>query len=715
MLDGVLPPSFTGAPLLGDWIRVRADGGFDVRSGKVELGQGISAALVQIACTGLGVDAGQVRLIAGDTAVSPDEGYTAGSQSIEVGGAALRHASAAACQVFAAQAAQRLGVAVDQLRVARGIFAASDGRAGVSYSELAGTFSYRELRLDQVPLQHAVGAAAAGKEVASGRFLRSDLPAKLTGGGFIHDMVLPGMLHARVLRGPHSFSRPLTVDQQALRALVGVEEVLHVGDFLAIGGADESRIAAASIAAERFIEWQLPVLPAYGETEAVLTTLPAETSIPVATGTPSTGAAATRLTRRYSRPYIAHAAIGAACALAAPGGAQQGEPWALTVWSHSQGVFKLRDQIAEALHLEPASVRVIHAAGAGCYGHNGADDVAFDAALLARSWKRPVRVQWSRRDELSVSPMGSASLVELQAGLDANGMITDLQLQVWSHTHLARPGWGQGINLLGAWSSDAAIARPPSLDVPLPTGGGLRNSIPCYELPALEIRHHFLPDAPMRVSALRSLGAHANVFAIESFMDELAVAAGQDPVAFRLRHLQDPRSRTVIETVARMCNWSARGHGGEGSGLGIGFGRYKNRGGYCAVAIAVTVEAAVKVEQVWAAVDVGAIVHRDGLLNQVEGGIVQALSWSLKESVRWGHEGIVSGSWDDYPILNFDEVPLVSIELIDQAGEPSLGAGEVAAGPVAGALGNAVAHALGVRARHLPFTADRLLNLIQST
>ncbi|MDB5945780.1 MAG: aldehyde dehydrogenase [Ramlibacter sp.] len=712
-MDGVLPPSFAGAPLLGDWIRVRPDGGFDIRTGKVELGQGISAALIQIACTGLGVEPDQVKLIAGDTALCPDEGYTAGSQSIEVGGAALRHASAAARQVFAAEAAQRLGISASEVRVARGIFSAEYGERGMSYRDLARTFDYGGLRIDALQVDSRSPIAIA--DVASAPcFLRSDLPAKLTGGGFIHDMAIEGMLHARVLRGRHPFSRPILVDLAALRALPGVTEVLRVGDFLAVGGSDEASVVAASTAAARLVEWQVPVLPPFGETEAVLTALPAETSIPVSAGTPPAAGGGPRLTRRYSRPYIAHAAIGTACALAAPAAPHNEGPFQLTVWSHTQGAFKLRDQIAEALQLEPGSVRVIHVAGAGCYGHNGADDVAFDAALLARAWNRPVRVQWSRRDELTVSPMGAASLVELQAGLDGEGTISDLRIQVWSHTHLARPGWGQGVNLLGAWAADPAIACPAPLDVPLPTGGGLRNSIPGYELPALEIRHHFIAAAPMRVSALRSLGSHANLFALESFMDELAAAANVDPVEFRLRHLKDGRARHVVQTAARMCDWAARTPGGEGRGLGFGFGRYKNRAGYFAVATEVSVEAAVKVEKVWAAVDVGAIVHRDGLLNQVEGGIVQALSWSLKEAVRWGPEGILTSSWDDYPILNFDEVPLVAIELIDRPDQPSLGAGEVAAGPVAGALGNAIAHALEVRARHLPFTADRLLDVIQA-
>jgi CO/xanthine dehydrogenase Mo-binding subunit len=256
--------------------------------------------------------------------------------------------------------------------------------------------------------------------------------------------------------------------------------------------------------------------------------------------------------------------------------------------------------------------------------------------------------------------------------------------------------------------------RPTPVDVPLPNGGGLRNAIPYYVLPALEVRHHFIAEGPIRTSALRSLGAHANVFAIESFMDELADAAGLDPLVFRLLHLADDRARHVCEAVARLARWSDRPAGGDGQGFGFGFARYKNRAGYLAVVVEIVVDEGVRVRHVWAVADAGAIVHRDGLLNQIEGGILQALSWSLKESVRWGPRGLLSTTWDDYPILTFAELPEVVIELVDRFDEPSLGAGELAPGPVAGALGNAVAHALGVRARHLPLAPDRLLALVHA-
>ena len=709
-----LPASIVAHPKLGDWLRVRDDGGFDVLSGKVELGQGISAALIKIACVGLGVDPDQVRLIAGDTARSPDEGYTAGSQSIEVGGSALRHACDVMRRLGAAAAARRLDASSGSLQVRRGRFTSAADANGVGYHELAGAVDWPNHRLDSTLADIGTGIDAIVPTRDDAVFARADLLVKLTGGGFVQDLVLDGMLHARVIRGPHPASRPAAVDETALRALDGVQTIVHRGDFLALIGPDESRLVAAAAAARRSIAWELPALPPCGDIEALLTGLPATTSVAFASGVAEPVDGERRLRRRYSRPYIAHAAIGTSCAVAAPRSATAGDSCRLTVWSHTQGSFKLRDQIATALRLASPEVRVVHMAGPGCYGHNGADDVAFDAALLALTLHAPVRVQWAREDEMRVAPLGAASLVELEATLDERGRITSWQTQVWSQSHLTRPGAGTGVQLLGAWNCEPTQPRPTPIDVPLPNGGGLRNAIPYYALPALEVQHHFIAEAPLRTSALRSLGAHANVFAIESFMDELADAAGLDPLAFRLLHLADDRARHVCEAVARLACWADRPKGGDGHGFGFGFSRYKNRAGYLAVVVEIVVDEAVRVRRVWAVADAGRVVHRDGLLNQIEGGILQALSWSLKESVRWGPEGVLSSTWDDYPILTFAELPEVVVELVDRPDEPSLGAGEVAPGPVAGALGNAVAHALGVRARHLPLSPDRLLASIDA-
>jgi CO/xanthine dehydrogenase Mo-binding subunit len=449
------------------------------------------------------------------------------------------------------------------------------------------------------------------------------------------------------------------------------------------------------------------MLPSVTEVRDFLPTLPSVRSLVHRQGEAFVAGALRRREANYSKPYIAHASIGPSCALACYDGGK------LTIWSHTQGSHLLRGQIAKAIGAAINDVEVIHKDGAGCYGHNGADDVALDAALLARACARPVLLQWTREDELAWSPYGSAMVVRVAASLDATGRIVDWQHEIWSHTHIRRPGWGEGVNLLAAAHMDPPFPPPPAKDVPQPTGGADRNAIPLYDFPAQEISYNFIADMPLRVSALRSLGAFANVFAIESFMDELAAATNTDTIEFRLRHLQDPRAREVIEKVAKAARWTT-GEKGDGTrGRGLGFARYKNRSAYCAVIAEVEVGETLRVKRVIAAVDAGQVVNPDGLTNQIEGGIVQAISWTLKEQVLWDRDRVLSRSWESYPILRFDEAPDVEVLILSRQGEPALGAGECAAGPTAAAVANALFNAMGVRARDLPLTPDSIARAME--
>ena len=697
-------PSLSTAPLAKHWLRFSPEGMFELRSGKVELGQGIAAALTQIACNALGIKATQIIWVAGDTRHSPDEGFTAGSQSIEVGGQAWQRVGDILRSHFALAAAGSMSCQVTDLILRAGAFHGPSGQQR-SYHQLAqeNKVAWEDLRVDaDEPVLLTI-------PTESESVTRSDLWRKFTGDGFIHDRRLPDMWHARILRGPHPFSRAKVWPVAQLEKLKGVERVLIQNAFVALIGRDEGALNKAHAQARQLVDWIVPKIPAQQPAHVLLPSMDKKSSIALhEAGQPTPGNGPGKgkhqLHRQYSRPYIAHASIGPSCALASPtddGGVQ--------IWSHSQGVFNLRDQVAQALQLSKQQVQVIHEPGAGCYGHNGADDVAFDAAFIAHTWGLNVRVQWSREDELTVSPMGAASSVDIQAGLSANGHIQNWHVQVWSHAHVNRPGWGNGLQLLGAWQALPDEKPPEPKDMPLPAGGGLRNAVPAYEVGELTVEHHFLESSPVRVSALRSLGAHANVFAIECLMDELSEVSDQDPVAFRLKHLADPRARHVVQKVAEMSNWHARGNAGSGIGYGMAYGRYKNKAGYCALVAQVEVSERVKVRKVWACVDAGKVVHLDGLRNQIEGGILQAISWSLHESVQWSDQGIGSNDWENYPILSFLDVPELDIHVVDDPSNPSLGSGEVVTGPCAGALGNAVAHALGIRARHLPLTPENLM------
>jgi CO/xanthine dehydrogenase Mo-binding subunit len=375
-------------------------------------------------------------------------------------------------------------------------------------------------------------------------------------------------------------------------------------------------------------------------------------------------------------------------------------------------VFPLRGELAKALKMPATDIRCVHVEGSGCYGHNGADDVAVDVALLARAVPgRPVRLQWMRDDEFKWEPYGAAMVMRAKASLDADGKVADWEYELWSNTHSTRPGSTSGTNVLAAWHLAEAQPMGPPTTPRQPAGGGDRNAIPLYDFPNQRVINHFVQDMPIRVSALRTLGAYANVFAVESFMDELAAAAGVDPVAFRLDHMKDPRARAVIEAVAKKADWKEGEKGDGRRGRGIGFAKYKNLACYVAVIAEVEVDrasGAVRVPRTWAAVDAGLIVNPDGLANQIEGGVVQSVSWTLKEEVRFDKGGILSRDWATYPILTMPEAPSVEIELINRPAQRSLGAGEGSQGPAAAAVANAFANATGKRIRDLPFHAARV-------
>ncbi len=698
-----LSTSLAANPRLRQWLALNTDGTITVFSGKVEIGQGIVTAIAQIAADELGVAADQLQIVAGHTGTAPDEWYTAGSQSIEVGGAAMRIACAQARNLFAAAAARSLGVPAADLQLQRGVFSVrADARRAASYWQLA-----TEVALD-LPVERVPDSAPRAASLMGVNLARRDLEAKLGGAAFVHDIELPGMLHGRVVRGPNRGAKVEQFDRAAIIDLPGVADVVRSGSFICVLAEREIDAVKAARAAARLVGWTSgPKQAPHGAIAATLKALPSTAETVHGKGTARAGAVA--LKAGYSKPYISHASIGT-CAAAA-----RLEHGHLTIWSHTQGPHFLRAQIALALGMPAASVTVIHRDGAGCYGHNGADDVALDAALAAVRSGRPVLATWSREEEFAWSPFGSASAIDIDAALDDTGAVCKWHADIWSHTHIKRPGWGEGVNLQAAWDMDPPLPEPAPQDMTLPAGGGHRNGIALYAFAHQQVDYHFIAQSPVRVSALRGLGAFANVFAIESCMDELAEASGQDPVAFRLRHLADARARAVIEAAARKAGWPACAAGGAGRGRGIGFSQYKNRSAYCAVVAEVDVAEKVRVLRVTAAVDAGHIVNPDGLINQIEGGVVQAISWTLLEAVVWDESGALTRTWEDYPILGFDDVPDVDVVLLDQPGQPGLGAGECAAGPVAAAIANAVRHAIGVRVRDLPMTAQRIASVIEAT
>ena len=694
-----LPVSLAANPKLSSWVTFAAGGEVTVSPGKVEIGQGIVTALAQIAADELDVDIARVRMIRASTSASPNEGVTSGSLSIQQSGRAIRQACAEIRQLFLVAASDRLGVETDALDISDGTIS-GPGNVTTSYWELADEVS---LDRDATPL--AAPKPVTRRALAGHSVQRLDIPDKVFARPrFIHDTALPGLLHGRVMRPDISRAKLVGLKEDAARAIVGLLAIVRDGSFAGVVCETEHDAEAALGALRKGATWSpAETLPDENNVAAFLKAQPVESMVIDTRTANKSGEKARTIRRQYTRPYIAHASIAPSCAMAQWNGDQ------VHVWTHSQGVYLLRADLALVLKVPVENIAVEHIEGAGCYGHNAADDVALDAVLLAKAaGGRPVRVQWSRADEMTHAPFGAAMTIEIEADLDAQNEIVGWRHSIWSNGHAARPGRASQPALLAAFELENPFPRMISANPPQANGGGGdRNAIPLYDFPSWSIESHRLLTMPIRTSALRTLGAQGNVFAIESFLDEIAAERGEDPVAFRLRHLSDERAKDVIRSAAKRAGWKPTPK--PGIGYGIGFARYKNTGAYCAVVAEIEGEEDVRVKRLSIAVDVGEAINPDGVVNQIEGGAIQATSWVLKERVRFDSARITSNSWTEYPILRFSEVPAVQVDVINRPEIDPVGAGEAAHGPVTAAIANAVFDCLGVRVRHLPITRDSLI------
>ncbi len=677
-----------------DYITVKADGTVPLTLGKAELGHGITTSLAQIAADELHVGVTRIRIIGPDTAISPDEGFTSGSRSTEQGGANVRRAAAELRTRLVALAAERMQVAPKDLHILDGAITAPDDRM-ISYWELAGATPAR-----QDPARDDSGGVVVGVSTP-----RWDLPRKLRGEpSFVQDLELPGMLHGRIVRPPSLNARLISVDDQRAGGASGVVKIVRSGNFLAVIARGEYQAVAAAKLLDEDAVWDAqPTTTDLADPRHLLLE-DVQTETAHSLGEDAAPKPHRTFSATYTRPFLIHGSIAPSCAVAVAADD------ILTVWSHTQGVFPLRKEMARVLGIPQAAVRVIHMEGAGCYGHNGADDCAFDAAVLAREVPgEPVRVQWSRKDEFRWEPYGPTMTIEVESSLDGEGKIVGWDADVWSYVHSSRPPWRRSEFL-----AEAHMDRPSlrQTDEPMPTESAVRNALPLYTIPAVEVRGHIAPDDYVRTSALRSLGAHANVFAVESLMDEMAGALGENPVSFRLRHLADPRARAVVSRAAELSGGPIGETDDKGNGFGLAFARYKNQSGYAAVVAEIEAVTEVRVVHLWAVVDAGMIVNPDGAANQIEGGLIQSTSWALKESVAFQTGSPSLATWEDYPILGFSEVPELTVELIDRPDEPSMGVGEVVQGPTTAAIANGLTAVLGVPIRDLPFTRDRMIKAL---
>ena len=707
-------PSLKASPNVDDWIAIDADGQVHVRSGKVDIGQRISTAVAVIAAEELEVDAADIIVETRQTGMTPDEGITSGSNSIEQTGHAIRRAAASARCHLLEQAAGQLGAQVETLRMDDGLIRDPASNRSISLKDLAGGKPFA------IPVDEDVELKAPGSYTQIGKPAAPRGAADQTTGRmvFVHDMVMDGMWHARVVRPPHSKARLSQLDETFHEKIEtqGLA-IVRDGSFLAIAGDDEFAVIKASERLAATAVWDGG--SGLDETD-IFTALTANErlSFPVIDGTsekspvpdlpdPPADAAMT-LSARFERPYQMHGSIGPSAAIAVM------EDGRITLWTHSQGIYPLRDTLAEALDVAAGDITIHHALGSGCYGHNGADDAAFEAVLVARAFPgRPIMLKWTREDEHAWEPYAPAMAIELRASLDATGQVIHWSGDCYSDTHIGRPRAGPDkagpARLLTSRFREEAIA--PWLPKPVLNfhGGIHRNLDPYYAFKKRRLVKHLVRNLPLRTSAMRCLGAAANVFALESFIDELAGAAGIDAVEFRLMHLEDERAQAVLEAAADGVGWRATERA-DGHGQGIAFARYKNAQTYAAVAVELQVDdtANVHLERVFIAADAGEVIDADGLKAQLEGGFMQAASWALYEQVTYDRDGITSRDWETYPILKFDNVPEVEVRLLDRPGVKSLGAGEASPGPSVAAIANAIHDATTLRLRRMPFNPQAI-------
>jgi CO/xanthine dehydrogenase Mo-binding subunit len=681
------------------YFALHADGSVTLFTGKVDLGTGARIAYRQMAGEELGIGVDRIALVEGDTALTPNQGPTAGSNGIQRGGVQIRRAAATARQALIRMAAVRTGRPEGDFDVAGGEVRPKAGGAGIRFADLIGDRRF-DLKLDpKAPLKDPGDYQLVGKPMP-----RPDVPDKVTGRHvYVHDLVRPGMLHGRVIRPPAIGAELQAVDEASIAA-IPTARVVRIKNFVGVVAEDEWDAERAARGLK--LTWSTPTT-LVGH-EAVRDWLKAgpfikeESIIRKGAGTAGLANGARKHSASFYWPLQSHASMGPSCAVAEVGADTA------TIWTASQATHRYRPAYARMLGLPVEKVRLIYLDGAGCYGMNGHDDAAADAVLLAKAVGRPVRVQWSRADEHGWDPKGPPQLLTLEGALGADGAIQAWRTDMWITLATANLAH---VPLLSPQA--AGLAQPDGLA----TGLVSQNGDPPYAVPDVEVVVHWLKDSPLRPSNIRAPGKIANSFAVESFTDELASLAGRDPLEVRLAGLKDPRGIEVLKRAAEMLGWQPRPSPGPGAGSGGGIGRgiayvhYKHNETYVAIGMEAEVErssGAIRIRRVTCAHDCGLVINPDATRQQIEGNILQTLSRTLTEEVAFDRARVTSIDWESYPILTFPDVPPIEIALIDRPRSPPLGVGEAATTPVPGALANAIFDATGARLRTVPFTPARV-------
>ena len=700
--------SIVNNPELDTWLKFSSNGVLTVFTGKVELGQKITTALALIAAEELYIDFKRIQIAKANTYFGPEEQPTVGSNSIEESGEAVRQASATARNILLNMASKKLNESIDRLEINDGNIRSIINDNLTSYWDLIGDKKFNHI-IDKFPiLKNVEDYQTLGKENFSKGF-ENIMCGEET---FVHDLEFPKMLHARVIRPPFYSSRIVNVDLEKVKSMSDILHIEKDGTFLGVVSEKEEKAVKAASILRKNIKWSDQKNIKKEDISKLLDKKNVR-SYRVINGTAEDQApdsafldhAEGVIESTYQRPYHMHASIGPSAAVAFL------EKNKYHVWSHSQGIFLLRKALASVLDIDENQVIVNHVPGSGCYGHNGADDAALDAVLLARKLPgRHILLKWEREDEHKWEPYGSAMLIKMKGCLDKNGKIKLWYHQTFSDVHSSRPKYKENFsNLLASWHLENPLKPLPKNAWLVFHGGIHRNADPIYDFENKSIIKTPIHDLPLRVSALRTLGAYANVFAIESFMDELASINEVDPLDFRLKHLKDDRAINLLKILSEVSGWYVK-ELKAGHGRGLGFARYKNTKCYAGVIVELEVDdyGNINLKEAFIASDSGQIIDREGLKSQLEGGFIQSASWTLKEEVKFEGEEVLSVDWESYPIIKFSEIPNLQTILIERPNDPPLGAGEATQGPTAAAIANAVFNATGLRLRKIPFTPENL-------
>lgn len=679
------------------FIRIAADGRVTLYSGKVDLGTGVRTAMTQIVAEELDVPLSAVSVIEGDTALTPDQGTSSGSNSIQFGGVQIRLAGATARRALLQQAAAALKVDINDLSVADGVVTSKSTGKTIKYGDLIGDKAFA-LKVDKaVTPKNPADYKLVGTSVT-----RLDIPDKVMATfTYMQDFRIPGMLHGRVVRPPGIGATLESVDEKSVSGIPGFVKVVKVGNFVGVVAESEwGAIKAAEALKTTWSKWEgLPEQASLWDHVRNTRVAKDEVTSNVGDAAAALGQGVKRIKASYDFAIHTHGSIGPSCAVVEIKDGQ------LTCWTASQATHNLRKQMAAMLAMPAENIRCIYVDGSGCYGRNGHEDAAADAALMARDVGRPVRVQWMRADEHGWDPKGPPTLVDLEAALDAKGDIV-----AWSSAFFHPQGVSGTVELVGA-----ELASLPHENYLAP-GGVTGNSALSYTLPNVRTVAHRLETTPFKPSWIRTPGRLQNTFANEAFLDELASAAGVDPLEYRLRYLKDPRGVELLDRLAKLAKWTKdapkpAANGDIVSGRGISYVKYELVRTYVGAVADVDVNkvtGAIKVKRIFVVQDCGQIINPDGVKNQIEGNMVQTLSRTLMEQITFDRAHVTSLDWGSYPIITFPDVPEVIIELIDRPNEKPWGAGEPSASIVPSAVSNAVFDAVGARLRSVPFLPDKV-------